>query len=146
MHLDDGVVADVSVADQVAITQHVAHYAHCVDSGDGDGVASLYVDNGVFDMGHTILVGRHKIAEYAKTVPKVVPGARHAIVNVYVDSVSDGQATARAYLLLFARTAAKGVSELRLTGHYNFLLTRMDGGHWLFARVAFRAQKLVTES
>jgi hypothetical protein len=122
----------VSPSDVVAIQQLVARYNHCVDRGDGDGFASCFTPEGVFEGGSRVLAGRTELATFGATVPNRRPGARHVCTDVLVDVTGD-MASVEAYLQFWGRGADGSGRVLLASGVYSDSLVRV-GGEWLFSR------------
>lgn len=122
----------------VHIQQAIAAFNHCVDFGDGDGFASLFVSDGVLDMGHTVVEGRAELATFAAGVKERVPRPRHVISNTWI-TVAGGAATARSYAQVFV-TPDGEPTALRTSGRYEDEL-REEDGTWRFVRRTFVADQ-----
>lgn len=120
----------LSTDDVVAIQQLAAAYCHHMDDGDGEAVASLFVDDGVLEIVDLVQsTGHDEIAANSSVFPQVMPGGRHIVQNVWVDGDGDS-ATLRAYL---SNVTAGDTPTAVQTGRYNDEVVRTDDG-WRFSR------------
>lgn len=114
--------------DIVAIQQLTAAYCHHMDDGNGEGVASLFVDDGVLEIvGLVRSAGRDEIIANSSVFPQVMPGGRHIVQNVLVEGDGD-TATVRAYL---SNVVAGDTPTAVQTGRYHDEVVRTDQG-WRF--------------
>jgi uncharacterized protein (TIGR02246 family) len=114
--------------DITEITQLYSRYAHAVDCGDGKAFADCFTPDGWLRLGDgDPLAGHEAIAEFATSVPTLVPGIRHSVSNIVLEG--DGNAaTGEAYLLVYA---SGGEAKIISTGRYRDELRR-EGGSWVF--------------
>ncbi len=120
----------LSTDDVVAIQQLAAAYCHHMDDGDGEAVASLFVDDGQIEIIDLVTsVGHDEIAANSSLFPQVMPGGRHIVQNVWVDGDGDS-ATMRAYL---ANIVAGDTPSAVQTGRYHDEVVRTADG-WRFRR------------
>ncbi len=120
----------LSADDVVAIQQLAAAYCHHMDDGNGEGVASLFTDDGVLEIVDMVKsVGCDEITANSSVFPQVMPGGRHIVQNVWVEGDGDA-ATLRAYL---SNVAAGDTPVSVQTGRYNDELVRTGDG-WRFSR------------
>lgn len=127
--------------DLMAIYKLMADYNHLVDAGRGDDWADLFVEGGSLDtgMGMVIEGGRDALAEFAASVPTLVPGARHVVSNISIDG--DGStATGSAYLQMWATAADASQAKLVITGVYRDELRKVDGS-WRFVKRVMTADQ-----
>jgi uncharacterized protein (TIGR02246 family) len=119
-----------SLSDEHAvIRQLLAQYCHAMDSGDSEGWAATFTEDGIFDLGGTVISGHESLAKFAASVPR---GSRHVVTNELID-VDGDEARVRAYLFLFSGSPATAST----TGSYDDSLRRGPDG-WRFASRTFR--------
>lgn len=109
---------------------HHLYAAYCVfaDQGDGDRLSSCFTENARLVTGTGERVGRAAIAEFGVEVPRLLPGVRHLLSNVYVEGEGD-EAIGGAYVIVMS--TAQGPKML-LSGRYADQLRRVDG-QWRFS-------------
>jgi len=122
----------LSPHDTIEITQLYARYNQTVDSGDGDGFAACFAPEGVLQIGAgDPISGRDALADFARSLPTIVPGIRHHATNVVVDGGDDDDdAIGSAYLLVLVTGSE---ASIMMTGRYQDLLRR-ENGRWAFVR------------
>jgi uncharacterized protein (TIGR02246 family) len=111
----------------LAIQKVLADYSHAVDSGDGDALASLFVEDCTLDVGMEQPITSHDgIRQIAESVKAHMPGLRHYVSTMSVDGDGDS-ATGRAYIQVFNTTGGAAEAEMTVTGvvHATF---RKEGG------------------
>ena len=120
----------LTIEDRFAIMELMARYNHAVDSGDSEGVAALFIEDGALDAVATgENRGRPAIAEYIASRPDGWQRRRH--FNSSPISEGDGdRATLALYLLVLSR---RETVDPRLVGRYEDELRRVDG-EWRFVR------------
>jgi uncharacterized protein (TIGR02246 family) len=123
-------------ADDIAeITQLYGRYAHAVDAGDGKAFAACFTPEGALRLGDgEPLAGHDAIAEFASSMPTMVPGIRHSVSNIVLDGNGE-EATGAAYLLVYLSGSE---TTIITTGRYRDELRR-DDGSWAFASRVFLA-------
>lgn len=107
-------------------------YAHLYDDGRADEFASLFTADALFTVvGREPVRGRTAIAEAARRGVATLPGVRHLISSVAIDTAPDGAtATGRAYV---QAVQVDGDSVRLVTlGRYTDRLVLHDG-RWLIA-------------
>jgi SnoaL-like domain len=93
-------VGKTTTDDRDEILQLLYRYNHTIDSGDAQGWADTFTDDGVFGPPTgQVVSGREALVDFASAVT----GLRHVVVNPLVDIVDDA-ATVRAYHLGFQGT------------------------------------------
>jgi uncharacterized protein (TIGR02246 family) len=107
------------------ILQLLYRYNHAIDSGDAEGWAALFTDDGVFEVAGQVMSGREELVGFASSVH----GLRHVVANPVIDVVGD-TATVRAYLFVF------GGTTMSISGSYEDQLVRQPDG-WRFAKRSF---------
>ena len=106
-------------------------YGECADARDADGLAALYIEDGVFDRFGQRFVGRHAIRDVIASRPAGV-WTRHAFINCRIDVGADRK-TATGTVSLEMQRGRDGASEIehiRAECHDAFVLT---GQGWRFA-------------
>ena len=116
-----------AVEDRDEIIQLLYRYNHAIDSGDAEGWADTWVDDGVFDTGGEPIAGRAALVDFANNVH----GLRHLAVNPLVD-VDGDRARVRVYVVVFHG----GV--VAVTGSAEDEVVRTPAG-WRIAKRVFRA-------
>jgi uncharacterized protein (TIGR02246 family) len=119
-------------ADEIlAIQKLMADYNHVVDRLDGEGFAALFVEDGSLQRGLDVTSGRDALRMFAAGLPD---GVRHLLTNVSIDG--DGNdATARAYVQIWATPAMAGEARVLRSGIYDDVLRRTDEGWRFVSRV-----------
>jgi ketosteroid isomerase-like protein len=107
------------------ILQLLYRYNHAIDSGDAEGWAALFTDDGVFEVAGQVMSGREAMVGFASGVN----GLRHVVANPVVEVVGD-TATVQAYLFAF------GGTTMVISGSYEDQLVRKPDG-WRFAKRSF---------
>ena len=111
--------------DRDEILQLLYRYNHAIDSGDAEGWADTFTEDGSLDAAGQLISGREGLVEFASSVR----GLRHLVANPVVD-ISGDAATVRAYLLVFMGTAPA------MIGTYEDEVVRTPAG-WRFAKRQF---------
>lgn len=119
-----------SAEDHLAITQVLARYCHTCDDGAFDELVRLFTEEGSFEYGGTVTVGRVDLAAYFAAVQTPERRGKHVVANTVVD-VDDDRARATSDWVFL--TFVDGVLAPKLTGRYVDDLVRTDG-RWLLAR------------
>jgi uncharacterized protein (TIGR02246 family) len=120
-------------ADVIEIAKLCSSYNFAVDDGDGETFASLFVPDGVLDLGGEPVEGRAALAEFARRVGSTRPGLRHVVANVDPDGDGD-EATLRAYVTVYQRV--DGQIGVATVGRYHDSLRRAEGA-WRFVQRTF---------
>jgi len=116
--------------DRAAIHDLLARYCHSFDSGNADGVADLFTEDGVFDpgvAGFEPVEGREVIRGFVGSVPA---GTVHHITTDAAYDIDGDVATGIASFLVVAKRA------IVTAGRYHDDLVRADGGWRLRRRLA----------
>ena len=116
--------------DRAAIRDLLARYCHNFDSGNADGVADLFTEDGVFDpgvAGFDPVEGREVIRGFVGSMPA---GMVHHLTTDAAYDVDGDVATGIASFLAVAKGAIVTV------GRYHDDLVRVDGTWRLRRRVA----------
>lgn len=114
--------------DLAEIHQLYSAYCHAADRGQGERFGSCFTPDGRLVTNSGEFVGRARIAEFGVAVPKILPGVRHVLSNIYVEGEGD-QAAGSAYLI--SMSTATG-PKMVISGQYDDRLARVDG-RWLLA-------------
>ena len=96
----------LAIDDILAIQKLAAEYNHRIDSGDGDGFAALFVDDGSLDTGSNSATGTDELRKFGNAVPAMVKGIRHIVTNVSIDGDGDN-ATLKAYVQAWVTAGAR---------------------------------------
>jgi uncharacterized protein (TIGR02246 family) len=116
--------------DRAAISDLLARYCHHFDSGNADGVADLFTEDGVFDpgvAGFDRVEGREVIRGFVGSMPA---GMVHHMTTDAAYDVDDDVATGVASFIVVAKGAVVTV------GRYHDDLVRADGAWRIRRRVA----------
>jgi hypothetical protein len=120
--------------DRDAINQLMALYCHHIDAQEGEEWASLFVDNGHFQVGALQVDGHQALREFAEGLRVIYQTRplRHIVANVVVE-VDGDTATSRSYLF----TINPGPKNyIGMTGTYRDTLLRVDGSWRFVSRLA----------
>jgi uncharacterized protein (TIGR02246 family) len=132
----------MTISDRDAIRELLYAYCQCVDTGDADGWADLFTDDGTFtrdggsfDLPDGAIVGRAALHRMAS---KFLADGLHVSANE-VMTIDDDQATVTSYVLVLHGDENPGV---RLGGRYHDQLRKVNG-RWLFSsrRLAVQMQR-----
>jgi hypothetical protein len=118
----------LTAEDRVAITDLLARYARCLDSGDLDGYVGLFTRDAVLFGQHA---GIENIRAHVDTVihrRAAESAPRHHFVGLPTIDGSSERATVHSYLLWIQFGAASPVSA---AAEYRDECVKRDG-HWLF--------------
>jgi len=93
----------LTALDYIQIEQLYAHYAHYLDTADGERFAALFTPDGVFitnKPGYGNITGRKALADFAAKAgaPPPIVRAGHSTTTVMIDPAPGG-ATGSAYLM-----------------------------------------------
>lgn len=120
----------LSVIDRLEILELAARYNLAVDTGDSEGVAALFTEDGLIDATASGQIEGHTaIARYIATRPKGWERRRHFNSNPLIRGDGDN-ATLTLYLLVLGR---RETVTPRLVGRYEDQLRRVDG-EWRFVQ------------
>ena len=124
-----------SVDDRLEILDLAARYNHAVDSGDHEGVAALFTEDGVIEATATgPIAGRPAIAHYIASRPDGWQRRRHFNNNAIIEGVpGDGDGDAARLVMSLLVLSRRDSVEPRLYGRYEDDLRRVDGV-WRFSR------------
>ncbi|TCK22047.1 nuclear transport factor 2 family protein [Pseudonocardia endophytica] len=114
-------------------------YAHLYDDGHAEQFADLFTDDGVFAVaGREPVRGRAAIARAARRGRDALPGVRHLVSSVAVETAADGAtASGRAYV---QAVQIGDTSVLLVTlGIYDDRFVRDGDGSWRIAEHRFTA-------
>jgi ketosteroid isomerase-like protein len=117
--------------DYEQVRQLLARYAHALDAEDADGVAALFSEEGVFDLGDQHFEGRAAIAEmfHRFAAAGALAHTRHLTLNSVISlDGTTGVATSD----WIAIRATTGDWAVIAAGRYNDELVRHQG--WSFRR------------
>jgi len=107
--------------------------AYCDANYDGDGVAGLFVADGIWDGGDFgRYEGREAIRGFIKGAAKDIVFAAHLVMNPIIEIVDAQHAKGQWRLLMPATVMTEGAREARwLLCHYAETYVRQDG-RWMF--------------
>ena len=113
--------------DKVEITELAARYNRAIDSGDAEGWAMTFTEDGVFESSQGKAQGREALVRYVEDGAKqrATSQRRHWNNNFVIEGDGDS-ATLTCYLLLMSGNEVAG------RGSYDDVLRRVDGA-WRFA-------------
>ena len=118
------------LADRMAITDLVSRYNHAIDSGDPDGVASCFTEDGCFEGRSGRFRGFDELRKLGMTAsPSLIP--RHIVSNSLISPDHDdpSRASIRSHLLYYEITP-EGF-HFKTSGVYSDRVVRLDGA-WKF--------------
>ena len=122
-----------SVHDRLEILDLAARYNHAVDSGDHEGVAALFTEDGAIESAAVgTIAGRTAIAGYIGSRPDGWRRRRHFNANAIIEGVPGDADAARLGMSILVLSRREQV-EPRLLGRYEDELRRVEG-EWRFAR------------
>jgi uncharacterized protein (TIGR02246 family) len=118
--------------DEVAIHRLIVRYGFAVDTGDADGAAAVFAENGVYDVDVGAMEGRDAVRAMVRGPRhgEMVGHCAHQIGPAVVDVTGD-RATATGYSRVYLATRA-GTHVYRVSLN-RWELERRDGA-WLIAR------------
>lgn len=118
----------LSAEDKIAIMELAARYNQAIDSGDGEGWAATFAEDGVFESAQGEVTGRAQLVQYVEdgAERRRERSTRHWNNNMVIEGDGDA-ATLSRYLHLMSGP------ELAATGTYDDTLKKVDGV-WKFAR------------
>ena len=113
------------------IRELTARYNRCFDSGDADGFAATFVEDGVMEIaGGPAYTGREALAEMCRRTPS---GIMHVTVDATVEVAGD-HATQLVNVLILGRPSSRDTKpDVRNTGRYVDDLVATEGT-WRFSR------------
>ncbi|MEZ5166863.1 MAG: nuclear transport factor 2 family protein [Acidimicrobiales bacterium] len=115
-------------------------YAECIDGGDLDGLAALFLHGRIAPIPDAINEGPDAVrAMYdgVKIYPDGTPKTKHVTTNVIVEVDEDaGAARARSYYTVLQATDALPL-QVVITGRYHDTFHRVGGEWWFDTRTMF---------
>lgn len=118
-----------------SISEVVAHYARCVDNGDGVGAASVFAEDGsLVCPGAPPICGRAKLAKLYGRLLVSITASTHAVSNLQV--CVTGPDSAKAHCVLWAWDGYGKELDLAASadqfsfGRYELELVRETDGEW----------------
>lgn len=136
--LAHGAEPNGSISDRLLIEERVAEYAHRWDRKDANGVAELFVSDGVIDwvFGNepyeTVVTGREKILAYARNAHQgrlAGKQSRHYFSNLVFKELDTAHAITE-HMMLVVHQAAGLPPENVSSGYYRIIWTKVDD-RWL---------------
>jgi uncharacterized protein (TIGR02246 family) len=126
----------MSVEDRLEVTDLVARYAECVDTGDVEGYAALFSPDGVVEYSGGSVQGRDDIKAWVDRLAKEgrigkESGVKH-VLGLPVIRGDGERATVRTYVVI-PRLMPTGVISTRFVGTYKDEAVKQDG-RWLIAK------------
>ena len=137
---------------RIQLHEVIARYAHCMDSGDFDGLEALFTEDASFDIEPDPgiiplpLHGRRVMREALEARYAVVSQdaqRRHLMTTIVVDEVSATAAATRSFLTVVSAPKSGGGVELRGTGVYHDRFVR-ENGAWLISERRLFVDELKT--
>ncbi len=117
--------------DKMAITELFGRYAHAIDTGDAEGWAAVFTQNGQYELFGNTTKGRPAIAAAIAGRPQEGrPHSQHRMAN-HVISIDDDRAHSVCEFCVIAER--QGRIDTITAGFYEDDLERVDG-QWLIAR------------
>jgi SnoaL-like protein len=121
-------VSQLSTDDRLAIQETITRYAHALDAGRWDQMASLFAPDSRLDVGPMgAYDGPDGVRRFGDLLGSMGLTMRHYVTNVLITG-DGGRAHARVYVLAF--TGEPG-AQRPATGFYEDDLVKQDG-RWLF--------------
>ena len=122
-----------SLEDELAIHRLIVHYGFCVDIGDADAAASVFTEDGVYDVDVGRMEGRGPVADMIRGSrhQSMVGHCAHQIGPAVVQLVAVDRAVATGYSRVYLHTVA-GTHIYRVSCNHWELVKRH--GSWLIAR------------
>lgn len=123
----------LSVDDHIAIQQLYARYNHAIDSGNGEGWAAAFTEDGVFSSATGTFTGGEQLSQFASGFASRIK-ARHWTNNLVLEG--DGKkATGSCYLVLFRLAPGEQPpAGVLTTAIYNDELAKGPDGKWRFTK------------
>jgi uncharacterized protein (TIGR02246 family) len=123
----------LSVADQLEILQLLYRYGHALDSGDAEGFAALFTDDGTFtDLDHSV-VGHDGLAglviDHHRDHPEAIT-SQHWLQSPVITGDGD-TAEVDAYVIVFKKSELAGAIPA-VMGTYHDVLRRLPDRGWCF--------------
>lgn len=117
-----------------AIKKLKAQYAYyCDDNYNADGIASLFVEDGIWDGGDFgRYEGREEIRKFFREAPKMISFAIHYILNSIIKV--DGDSARGTWYLFQASTFTEGNQAVWGAGQYNEEYVKING-EWKFKKL-----------
>jgi uncharacterized protein (TIGR02246 family) len=129
-------MAGMSVEDRLEVTDLVARYAECVDSGDLEGYAALFTPDGVVEYSGGSVRGRDEIKAWVDRLAKegrIGPESKlKHFLGLPVIRGADERCTARTYVSI-PRMMDSGEISTRLMGTYKDDIVKREG-RWLIEK------------
>ncbi|MCR9137219.1 MAG: nuclear transport factor 2 family protein [Alphaproteobacteria bacterium] len=121
-----------------AILDLMARYTLAVDAHDPEGWAATFTEDGIFQNETTQIIGREKIAAYARIHAKL--GTRHITASPLFTITEDGLGAHGQCTTVVTVATQKGYRVI-MTGLYRDTLVKQNG-EWLIQRRCADAQPL----
>ena len=123
----------LSVADQLEILQLLYRYGHALDSGDAEGFAALFTDDGTFsDLDHSV-AGHDGLAglvtDHHRDHPEAIT-SQHWLQSPVITGDGD-RAEVDAYVIVFKKSEGAGATPAVMGTYHDELVKHPDRG-WLF--------------
>lgn len=123
--------------DRSLIVELTARYNHCFDSGDAEGFAATFVDDGVVEVeGGLTISGHDALVAMCRRTPV---GTMHVTTDAEV-AVQGDRATQHCTIMVLGRPGGKtrsgeerAIPTIERTGYYHDELARTEDG-WRFVR------------
>jgi len=137
----------LSTVDQLEILQLLYRYGHALDSGDAEGFAELFADDGVFEEPERSVVGHDALVDLVVSHHRVHAAARNSQhwLQSPVITGDGGSAHVEAYVIVF-RPSGRAGAEPFVMGSYRDELRRLPGRGWVFQHRVVRRPSTSGES
>jgi len=126
------------VADRLALINLEARYAKAWDSGDALGWASVFTDEGTFEISavgdrpRSVYVGRQELMRFCEEFTGVISGV-HLPALPYLEIDGDrASGHVNFHFVAIGRPAAAHTVSRTATGHYEVIYERVNG-EWLMS-------------
>ena len=120
----------LSLNDKSEIAELAARYNLTIDSGDADGWAATFTEDGIFEAPHARPQGREELRQYVLKRDPARRSWRHWINNLIIEGDGD-HATLTCYLNLINTAAGPDDHRIAGIGVYRDTLERRQGA-WKF--------------
>ena len=121
--------AGIAAADELAIRNLLARYAHMLDGRKPDEFIALFAEHALLSAAGNEFRGREPIRGFVVSLLDKEPG-KHVTINTYLRAASADQVDATSDFLLLARRADSW--SISLAGRYDDVLERDAVGVWRF--------------
>jgi uncharacterized protein (TIGR02246 family) len=137
------ILGKISLEDREEIKELMARYSFAVGSGDPDGVAACFTEDGIFEGRERYLVGRQNIRQVGMDAkPDHIP--RYIVTNVIIKGRANEPDVADVKCLLLSYAYRPDGPKFLTSGGYEDVVVKVNG-EWLFRHRAVRPDKPVAD-